>query len=89
MTSPWARVDAGDGVVLRRPVPDDAPGVLSVHGDPRVYELDPHLVHTDPTVAQEFLAPPLEHWEREGGPAEGSTSRSFASRSGQRARSST
>lgn len=61
--SPWEQVDAGDGVLLRRPVAGDAAGVLSVHGDPRVYEHDPQFVRTDLAQATEFLRDRLERWE--------------------------
>lgn len=64
--SPWEQVDAGDGVLLRRPVAGDAAGVLAVHGDPRVYEHDPDLTQTDLAQASDFLREPLEHWERWG-----------------------
>lgn len=51
------------GVVrLRRPTVDDAPGVLAVHGDPRVYEHDPHETQTDLADARRFLDPILRHW---------------------------
>jgi ribosomal-protein-alanine N-acetyltransferase len=40
--------------------------VLSVHGDPRVYSLDPDLVHADLAMSAEFLVPTLEHWVRHG-----------------------
>lgn len=66
MSAPWEHVDAGDGVVLRRPVAEDAAGVLAVHGDPRVYEHDPHLTQADLASAQSFLVEPLEHWDRWG-----------------------
>ena len=62
----WERVDAGDGVVLRRVVAADAAGVLAVHGDPRVYELDPDLTHPDLAASARFLAPALEHWDEHG-----------------------
>lgn len=60
------RIDAGGGVVLRAPVPDDAPGVLSVHGDARVYEHDPHETQHDLADAERFLAPILSHWADHG-----------------------
>jgi ribosomal-protein-alanine N-acetyltransferase len=62
----WARADAGDGVLLRRPEETDAAGVLSVHGDARVYALDPDLVHTDLAMSAEFLVPTLDHWATHG-----------------------
>jgi RimJ/RimL family protein N-acetyltransferase len=64
--SRWERVDAGDGVVLRRVLPQDAAGVLAVHGDPRVYELDPDLTHTDLATSAAFLEPLVAHWEEHG-----------------------
>jgi RimJ/RimL family protein N-acetyltransferase len=62
----WARSDPGDGVLLRRPEEADAAGVLSVHGDPRVYSFDPVEVHTDLAMAATFLVPTLDHWARHG-----------------------
>jgi ribosomal-protein-alanine N-acetyltransferase len=53
-------------VLLRRPGPADAPGVFSVHGDPRVYTLDPELVHRDVHDSEEFLASVDHHWRRHG-----------------------
>ncbi len=64
--SGWERVDVGDGAVLCRVVPEDAAGVLAVHGDTRVYELDPDLVHADLAASQDFLAPAVEHWAEHG-----------------------
>ena len=61
-----ARVDAGDGVLLRRVVPRDAAGVLAVHGDPRAYEHDPELTHADLAASAEFLVPVVEHWTTNG-----------------------
>ena len=66
MSSDRERVDAGEGVLLRRPVPQDAEGVLVVHGDPRVYEHDPHETQTDLAAARAFLVEPLAHWSRHG-----------------------
>ena len=60
------RVDAGDGVLLRRPHAGDAAGVFAVHGDPRVYSLDLDLLHQDLAMSAEFLVPLLEHWDRFG-----------------------
>lgn len=48
------------------PVAEDAPGVLAVHGDPRVYELDPHEAQRDLADAERFLAPILRHWDEWG-----------------------
>ncbi|ACQ79224.1 acetyltransferase [Beutenbergia cavernae DSM 12333] len=62
----WQRVDAGDGVLLRRVRAADAPGVLAVHGDPRVYALDPHETHRDLAHSRRFLEPMLRHWARHG-----------------------
>jgi ribosomal-protein-alanine N-acetyltransferase len=62
----WARVEGDDGVLLRRPGPEDAPGVFSVHGDPRVYSLDLQELHTDVAVSADFLVPIVDHWDRHG-----------------------
>ena len=62
----WARIEQPDGVLLRRLAPDDAPGVLAVHGDPRVYVHDPHETHPDLAHTRRFLAPMLEHWATHG-----------------------
>ncbi|MFC5728684.1 MULTISPECIES: GNAT family N-acetyltransferase [Nocardioides] len=61
-----SRIDLGDGILLRAPRPDDAPGVLSVHGDPRVYEHDPHVTQTGLADAERFLSPFLDHWSEHG-----------------------
>ena len=62
-----AAIDLGDdGVRLRQPTEDDAPGVLSVHGDPRVYVHDPQEVQADLEDARRFLAPMLRHWAEHG-----------------------
>ncbi len=60
----WERVEERDGVLLRRLLVDDAPGVLAVHGDPRVYVHDPHETHPDLAHTELFIAPMLEHWAR-------------------------
>ncbi len=70
LSAPWEHVDAGDGVLLRRPVAEDAAGVLAVHGDSRVYEHDPHLTQSDLAAIRAFLVETLEHWDR-GGSAPG------------------
>lgn len=62
----WEHVADDDGLLLRRPVLDDAAGVLAVHGDPRVYEFDPHERHLDVAHSQRFLEPILAHWKRHG-----------------------
>ena len=62
----WRHLEARDGVLLRDLVPDDAAGVLSVHGDERVYTLDPHERHLDLDQSRRFVAPMIEHWERHG-----------------------
>jgi [ribosomal protein S5]-alanine N-acetyltransferase len=59
----WTRIEEPDAVLLRRLVPDDAAGVLAVHGDPRVYVHDLHETHPDLAHTHRFLAPMLEHWE--------------------------
>jgi [ribosomal protein S5]-alanine N-acetyltransferase len=56
------RVEEPEGVLLRRPVAQDAAGVLAVHGDPRVYIHDLHETHPDLAHTQAFLAPMLRHW---------------------------
>lgn len=58
----WHRIDIADGLQLRAPIAADAAGVLAVHGDPRVYSLDPHERHVDLAHSDRFLAPILEHW---------------------------
>ncbi len=65
-TSWWDRIEQPDDVLLRRLTPSDAPGVLSVHGDPRVYVHDPHETHPDLAHTQVFLAPMVEHWATHG-----------------------
>jgi ribosomal-protein-alanine N-acetyltransferase len=62
----WEYVDRGDGLLLRALSPADADGVLAVHGDPRVYELDPHERHPNVEHSRRFLAPLREHWTRFG-----------------------
>ena len=62
----WQHLELRDGVLLRELVPDDAEGVLSVHGDSRVYTLDPHERHTDLEHTKRFIAPMVEHWQRHG-----------------------
>ncbi|HEX6149502.1 GNAT family N-acetyltransferase [Nocardioides sp.] len=62
----WARLEERDGVLLRRLSADDAPAVLAVHGDPRVYVHDPHETHPDLAHTQVFIAPMVEHWARHG-----------------------
>ena len=58
----WDRIEQPGGVLLRRLAAHDAPGVLAVHGDPRVYVHDPHETHPDLAHTRRFLAPMLEHW---------------------------
>jgi ribosomal-protein-alanine N-acetyltransferase len=62
----WNHIEQPDGLVFRRPTFDDAEGVLSVHGDPRVYEFDPHERHSYVAHSERFLVPMVEHWERHG-----------------------
>ena len=62
----WARIEERDGVLLRRLSADDAPAVLAVHGDPRVYVHDPHETHPDLAHTERFMAPMLEHWSQHG-----------------------
>lgn len=51
-------------VRVRRPVPEDAAGVFSVHGDPRSYLLDPGLMHRDVGDSAEFIGSIDHHWTR-------------------------
>ncbi|RZS45038.1 RimJ/RimL family protein N-acetyltransferase [Herbihabitans rhizosphaerae] len=60
------RIEDGEGLLLREPSPADAPGVLAVHGDPRVYVHDPHETHADLGDADRFLRPILRHWREHG-----------------------
>ncbi len=53
-------------MVLRAAASADAAGQLAVHGDPRVYTLDPNETHRDLDHTRRFLAPVLGHWERYG-----------------------
>lgn len=62
----WSHLEPRDGVLLRSLVPDDAAGVLSVHGDERVYTLDPHERHPDLAHSQRFITPMVEHWQSHG-----------------------
>lgn len=59
-------VRVGTDLVLRRAAPADAPGLFAVHSDPRVYELDPDERHVDIEYTERWLAPILEHWDRQG-----------------------
>lgn len=62
----WAAVAADDGLLLRAVTVDDAPGILSINSDPRVYEFDPHLVHHDLAQTREFLRPLAHQWSDRG-----------------------
>lgn len=62
----WHRTDTSDGLRLRAPTTADAAGVLGVHGDPRVYTLDPHEAHVDLAHSARFLEPILTHWATHG-----------------------
>lgn len=62
----WRRIEHPDGLLLRELLPDDVEGVFAVHGDPRVYELDPDATHLDLAQSRAFLAPQLEHWRAHG-----------------------
>lgn len=53
-------------VRLRQPVPEDATGVLSVHGDPGAYPLDPGLRHRTLGDSAEFIDSIRQHWGRHG-----------------------
>lgn len=63
---PWAWVVADRGVLLRRPTPDDVPGVFAVHSDPAVYEYDPAEIHPDPGYSAHFLEPITAQWQERG-----------------------
>lgn len=62
----WARVETDGDILLRALDPADAPGVLRVHGDPRVYEYDPHETHPDLDHTRRFIEPMLGHWREHG-----------------------
>jgi len=62
----WRHVELENGVLLRELALDDAAGVLSVHGDSRVYTLDPHEIHRDLAHSSGFIAPMIVHWRRHG-----------------------
>ena len=62
----WRRIEAGGGVLLRELSPGDDAGVLSVHGDPRVYTLDPAERHRDLEHSRRFIAPMVDHWRKHG-----------------------
>ncbi|GAA5134010.1 GNAT family N-acetyltransferase [Pseudonocardia adelaidensis] len=66
MTECWWTSIEDDGLLLRTLLPADAEGVLAVHGDPRVYTLDPHERHVDLAHSRSFLAPMIDHWGRHG-----------------------
>lgn len=61
----WRRIEDA-GVLLRPVASHDAPGLLAVHGDPRVYEFDPIEVHHDLDQTRRFLEPMISHWDRHG-----------------------
>lgn len=62
----WTHVDAGAGVLLRAVDRSDAAGVFAVHGDARVYALDPQETHTSVAHSQRFIAPMTSHWAEHG-----------------------
>jgi RimJ/RimL family protein N-acetyltransferase len=62
----WHHVESRDGLLLRAMVPDDAAGVLAVHGDPQVYEFDPAETHADIEQSRRSMAPIIDHWSRHG-----------------------
>jgi ribosomal-protein-alanine N-acetyltransferase len=66
LTGRWWTCIEDDGLLLRTLLPPDAEGVLAVHGDPRVYTLDPHERHADLAHSQRFIAPMIEHWATHG-----------------------
>lgn len=51
---------------LRRPEDPDAAGIFAVHGDPRVWTLDPAERHEDVEDTRRFMQPRLEHWAAHG-----------------------
>lgn len=53
-------------MVLRAVVPEDAPGVLRSHSDPRLFEFDPHERHSTLAQSERFIAPMVAHWRRYG-----------------------
>ena len=59
-------VDAGDGVLFRRPTLEDAPAIFVVHSDPRVYAFDPEKRHTDPAFTDTWIRRILDDWESDG-----------------------
>lgn len=61
-----ARIETPGGIVLRRPVEADAPGVFAVHSDPAVYVFDPQETHPDVEHSARFLAPMITHWAEHG-----------------------
>lgn len=61
-----SRVRPTSGVLLRRPTYDDVAGLCRVHSDPRVYALDPHLLHTDERYTLDWAQPFLDHWSEQG-----------------------
>lgn len=64
--APAARQAGIRGILLRRPTPEDAPGIFAVHSDPRVYEHDPAETHPDLEHTERFMQPMLRHWANEG-----------------------
>lgn len=62
----WRRLEADDGLLLRAVTMDDAERVLAVHGDPRVYTLDPADLHRNVRQSREFLRPHVQHWASYG-----------------------
>jgi RimJ/RimL family protein N-acetyltransferase len=66
LTGRWWTYIEDNGLLLRTLLPADAEGVLAVHGDPRVYTLDPHERHPDLAHSRRFITPMIEHWATHG-----------------------
>jgi RimJ/RimL family protein N-acetyltransferase len=62
----WNRLENADGILLRAVTMGDAEEVFAIHGDPRVYELDPDHRHRDVRHSREFLRPQVQHWAAYG-----------------------
>lgn len=65
-TPTWNRLESADGLLLRAVTLGDAQEVFAIHGDPRVYELDPAHLHRDVRQSREFLRPQVQHWAAYG-----------------------
>ncbi len=63
---PTEALELPTGVLLRKPVADDVPALLAVHGDPAAYELDPQERHLDADHTTRWLVPIIAHWDLHG-----------------------